>query len=148
MSDCIFSRKTGTYTKKGDHHKMRVIEPGHQYELFQLDTDENTKSQILTFVNREEGLEHAGTQIQEVLRVQIDMLNCLIDRTNHCDEARPWDGNAKIIQRMTESQRQMRLILLLFENRAHEQKIGKGLYKPEHEPVGTDGHFSVRQRSQ
>jgi hypothetical protein len=128
---------------------MRVLEPGHKYELSSFDTSDNTP-QYLTFVNREEGTEHEGTQTQEVTRAIIDMINCLIDRTNHCDSCLRWDGNDKIIKSFSEAQRQLRLTLLLHEQRALERKMDRDGMKPEDIQTGADGHWvvsDVRERS-
>ena len=86
---------------------MKVIEPGHVYELDTLDGATRTPMR-LTFVNRE-GTPHSGTQTQEVLRVIIDMLDALIDRTNHCDACLRWEGNDQIVKHMSEAQRRARL---------------------------------------
>lgn len=99
---------------------MRVLEPGHVYELTVLDGDEPV---ILRYVNRESGTEHSGTQTQEVLRTMIDALETTVDRTNHCDGCLPWLGNERIIKAMTEAQRQLRLALLYHEQRAMERKL-------------------------
>lgn len=117
---------------------MRVIEPGHVYELDTLDGEAPNR---LVFVNREPGTEHPGTQTQEVLRAAIDALEVLIDRTNHCDGCVRWEGNDRIVKAMSEAQRQMRLALLHHEARAMERKLDRGDLKPEAVPVGTDGHF-------
>lgn len=103
---------------------MKIIEPGHIYQLTHLDGAGTTK---LTFVNREEGTEHEGTQTQEVLRA-------LIDRTWHCHRCLPWDGNHKIVKHL-------QLALVLHEARALYRKAKKGLYIPEEVKVGVDGHF-------
>ena len=121
---------------------MKVIEPGHTYELRTLDGDGTP--QVLRFVNRED-TPHEGTQTQEVLRAEIDALDVLIDRTNHCDACLPWSGNERIIKAMSEAQRQLRLALLFHEQRALERKMQKDGWKPEHEPVATDGHFHVNE---
>jgi hypothetical protein len=119
---------------------MKVIEAGHVYELNVLD---GSTPMVLRFVNREAGTEHDGTQTQEVLRAIIDSLECLIDRTNHCDNCLPWEGNERIIKSMSEAQRQLRLSLLHHEQRALERKMVKG-WKPETAPTGEDGHLEVR----
>jgi hypothetical protein len=121
---------------------MKVIEPGHIYQLASLDGD--GEPQVLKFVNRETGTEHEGTQTQEVLRAEIDMLDVLIDRTNHCDGCLPWPGNERIIKAMSEAQRQMRLALLYHEQRALERKVERDGWKPEKAPVGSDGHLVVK----
>lgn len=125
---------------------MRVVEPGHVYDLTQLDGEGAPLR--LVFVNREEGDKHPGTQTQEVLRTIIDMLDCLVDRTNHCDSnprcAKPrWEGNDRIIKSMTEAQRQCRLAILYHEERVLEKRLDKGTFKPEEQPVGRDGHYDI-----
>lgn len=116
---------------------MRVIEPGHIYELDHLD---GTEKQRLVFINRETA-PHEGTQTQEVLRAQIDCLDALIDRTNHCDGCLRWEGNDRVVKAMAEAQRQMRLALLFHEQRAMERKFEKGQMLPERIPVKADGHY-------
>ena len=106
---------------------MKIIEPGHIYQLTHLDGVGTTK---LTFVNREEGTKHEGTQTQEVLRA-------LIDRTRHCHKCLPWHGNRSIVQ-------YLRLALALHEARALVRKVEKELYDPENILVGADGHFQLR----
>lgn len=119
---------------------MRVVEPGHVYELDQLDAD--GLRQLLTFVNREEE-PHPGTQTQEVLRAVVDVLECLIDRTNHCDACERWEGNDRIVKALSEAQRQARLALLVHEHRALERKLDRGRFRPEAAATAPDGHFPV-----
>ena len=119
---------------------MKVIEPGHIYQLAHLDGDND---QLLTFVNREAGTEHEGTQTQEVLRAVIDATECLVDRTNHCDDCLAWPGNKEIIKELTEAQRHYRRALLFHENRALERKIDKKGLQPEKIPTEQDGHWRV-----
>lgn len=107
---------------------MKVIEPGHIYQLQHLD---GSGAGLLVFVNRETGTEHEGTQTQDVLRV-------LIDRTQHCDGCLRWDGNDKIIHHL-------RMALALHEARALERKTEKGVLKPELVQTGDDGHFIVNE---
>lgn len=116
---------------------MKVLEPGHVYQLTTLDGDDPV---IIRFVNRED-TPHSGTQVQEVLRAQIDSLEALIDRTNHCDGCLPWIGNERVIKSMSEAQRQLRLALLYHEQRAMERKMEKEGFKPEQVIVDSDGHF-------
>lgn len=108
---------------------MRIIEPGHIYELNWLDCDAITDEDRLIFVNREEGTEHGGTQSQEVLRA-------LIDRTQHCDNCLRWEGNDEIIYHL-------RMALVLHEARALERKTQKGIIEPELISIGHDGHFEL-----
>lgn len=115
---------------------MKVIEPGHVYELDVLDGATEEK---MYFVNRE-GNPHRGTQTQEYIRCLLEMLEVLIDRTNHCDGCLRWEGNDQIVKHFSEAQRRLRLALLLHEQRALERKVDRGL-KPELIPTGEDGHF-------
>jgi hypothetical protein len=116
---------------------MRVLEPGHIYEL---DHQDGENKQTLTFVNRED-IPHEGTQTQEVLRSTIDVIGCLIDRTNHCDACLRWEGNDRIVKALSEAQRQMRLALLFHEQRVMERKMDKHGIMPDKQSVGLDGHF-------
>lgn len=118
---------------------MKVIEPGHIYEVQQLDGDGSPLR--LVFVRRDKEPYHEGTQIQEVLRVQIDILDTLCDRVNHCDDCLRWEGNDHILKHFTEAQRRLRLALLLFEQRALERKVDKQDFHPEQVKTGEDGHF-------
>src|SRR5215471_554231 len=112
---------------------MRVIEPGHIYEVQQLDG--NGEAGRIVFVNREAGDQHPGTQTQEILRVCVDMLSVLIDRTNHCDACLRWEGNDRIVKAMSEAQRQMRLSILFHEQRVLERRYAQGKFDPAAAPV-------------
>lgn len=118
---------------------MKVVEPGHIYELNALDGDGTPH--LFIFVNREAGDQHPGIQTQEVLRMEIDMLDVLMDRTNHCDGCMPWEGNARIVKHMAEAQRQMRLAILEHEHRANQRHMDKDGIMPEKIALGPDGHF-------
>jgi hypothetical protein len=120
---------------------MQVIEPGHVYLLENLDG--NPRQQLLYFVNREGKDSHVGTQTQEALRMTIDVMEVLIDRTNHCDGCLRWEGNDRIIKALSEAQRQMRLALLIHEERALERKLERGTLRPEVCSVAQDGHFKI-----
>jgi len=110
---------------------MKIVEPGHVYELNTLD-GENKEAETLRFVNREKGTEHPGTQTQEVLRA-------LIDRTMHCDNCRRWAGNDKIIHHL-------RMALALHEARAIERKAEKGIVDAERVMTNDrDGHFMITE---
>lgn len=110
---------------------MEIVEPGHIYKLSSLDGD---LEQLLTFVAREpqNGRVHPGTQTQDVLR-------CLIDRTQHCDNCLRWEGNDLIIEHL-------RMALVLHEARALLRKTEKGYIKPEKITTGEDGHFLLMER--
>lgn len=76
---------------------MRVIDPGHIYEVDVLDgISQPTFRQIITFVKREgKGYPgnvgyHPGTNLQEMWRSDIDRLKYL-------NRQIPWDGNNLII---------------------------------------------------
>lgn len=110
---------------------MKILERGHVYSLNVLDQkDGNTLDVvdvILTFVNREPGTEHPGTQTQECIRA-------LIDRTRHCDNCLRWPGNDLIIWHLQQA-------LVLHEARALGRKAAKGYFRPEAIETGKDGHF-------
>ena len=109
---------------------MHIIEAGHVYQLSFLDGPPKVPgADILTFVNRERGTEHSGTQTQDVIR-------CLIDRTQHCDRCLRWAGNDEIVQHL-------RLALVLHEARALGRKTEKGIILPENILTGEDGHFRI-----
>lgn len=111
---------------------MKILEPGHIYELQNFDsTDSSNGTQLLVFVNREKNTEHAGTQTQEVLRA-------LIDRTIHCDNCLRWPGNDQIIYHL-------RMALVLHEARALERSVQKDRLLPELVQSSlSDGHFELR----
>jgi len=119
---------------------MRVIEPGHIYELEWLDgpasetwgvamRDLGLNTLIFVGREREKGIEHPGTQCQEVIRA-------LIDRVQHCDAQLRWEGNDQIVE-------YLRKALVLFEARALIRKTEKGILLPEQVATGLDGHFQL-----
>ena len=111
---------------------MRVVEPGHIYELGCVDKISDEDIEILRFVNREPGHEHPGTQTQEVTRA-------LIDRTMHCDNCLRWPLNDMIIHHY-------RMALVLHEMRALERKVEKGIIQPENMIISPeDGHFTLQK---
>lgn len=103
---------------------MKIVVPGHVYELDHLDGDCTT---IIHFVNRETTHGSEGIQNQEVLRA-------LIDRVQHCDRRLAWQGNQKILHHL-------RMALVLHEARALERKTENGSLKPENVATNFDGHF-------
>ncbi len=127
---------------------MKIIEPGHVYQLRLLDEnmafpDARYKppaelysvcdQDLLVFVNREEGHEHAGYLTQ-------DVICALIDRTQHCDACLRWEGNDKIVHHL-------RMALALHEARALERKVERGELQPELVSVDNDGHWPVREQA-
>jgi hypothetical protein len=139
---------------------MKIIEPGHIYQLHHLD---GSGSSLLTFVNREKGTEHEGTQTQEVLRAAIDkalhdandmneVTEALVDRTKHCDDCLRWEGNDKIVDALNRAAvsyaaavQNLRMALVLHEARALERKTEKGQLEPEKVATGSDGHYTLKE---
>lgn len=118
---------------------MKIIEPGHIYELNWLDCKPQSSNDLdkpwmrnganqLIFVNREK-TPHPGAQTQEVIRA-------LINRTQHCDNCLRWEGNDLIIHHL-------RMALVLHEARALGRKTEKGYIKPELIITDADGHFKL-----
>lgn len=108
---------------------MKVIVPGHQYELDNL---KDPGSQKLVFKNdgiEVPGLTHSGTYNQEVIRA-------LIDRIQTLDRQVRWNGNDEIIYHL-------RSALVLHEARALIRKTEKGEINPESIEVDSDGHFKL-----
>jgi hypothetical protein len=103
---------------------MKIVIPGHLYELDHLDGEAKEK---LQFVDRDHGRDAEGTFNQEVLRV-------LIDRVKFLNSEKTWEGNAQILYHL-------RMALVLHETRALCRKVEKGKLQPESLPVGNDGHF-------
>lgn len=107
---------------------MRVIYPGHTFELDELDGD---GKQILQFVQREPYHDpKPGVLTQEVIRA-------LIARNQELDDETPWEGNEKI-------RYHLRMALLLHEFRAMERDVLKGTLKPERVKVDKRGHFDLQ----
>jgi hypothetical protein len=109
---------------------MRVLQRGHIYEIDQRSGIQHGMSGVkaeIRYVNREPGMEHDGTTTQELLRV-------IIDRTHYCHNCLPHRVNEQIIFHM-------RMALALHEARALEQQVLKGELRPEHVPLGSNGHF-------
>lgn len=108
---------------------MIVVEPGHTYALKYLDAEKHVE---LVFVRRDRGdLNHPGTTSQEVLQA-------LIDRVKYCDGQLPHVNNTKIIDHL-------RMAFVLFEARALERKVEKGLLEPEYVSLNEDGHFLIEE---
>lgn len=100
---------------------MKVLVPGHQYDLEYLDGD---GSRWIQFVDRGHGRDCPGTTCQEVLRA-------LIDRVKFLDAELPWQGNALILDNL-------RHALTLFEVRAFLRRTGN----PENIPTDPEnGHW-------
>lgn len=108
---------------------MRIIDPGHKYEVNYLDGNDNIDT--ITFVKRgHPGKNHPGTTNQELLRV-------LIDRIKFLNTEIPWRGNEEILF-------YLRKALILHECRALERKIEKRQLFPEMIITDReDGHISL-----
>lgn len=109
---------------------MRVVVPGHLYELDHLD---GGRKQRLQFVDRGHGRDQEGTVNQEVIRA-------LIDRVKFLDSEKPWPLNEQIL-------RHLRMALTLHEARAMCRKVEKGGIRPEEVAIGNDGHFAFSAKS-
>ena len=108
---------------------MRELYKGHRYELDHLD---GKAKSVLQFVQRgplHEACE--GVTNQEVVRAIISRIKCL-------DSERPWSGNKDILYHL-------RMVILLHESRATEQKIERHSEEVEYYSLGVDGHFEVGQ---
>lgn len=104
---------------------MRVLEPGHLYELDHLDGGGKTLLQFVSRAPLHQPVE--GVINQEVLRALIDRVQLL-----HAEV--PWAGNDEILHHL-------RMALALHEARAMLRHVEKGHILPEVLPVGGDGHF-------
>lgn len=117
---------------------MRVIDPGHSYELDVYDSDHTSKPVSLRFMKREGAGyprnvgTNSGTNCQEVLRV-------LINRVKYLDNQVPAPENLIILN-------SLRAALIAFETRAARRHNNRPLrmgFLPENErhcPVC--GHMS------
>lgn len=106
---------------------MKVIEPGHVYDLDDLKSDTTTRFQFHMDPDIHEGKALNGPSCQELTRV-------LIDRVNHLDMEKPWFGNEQIITHL-------RSVIALFESRAMMRKIENGELDIENVSLDTDGHI-------
>lgn len=107
---------------------MRVIKPGHRYEL------QNLKSPTLTILQfYQDGKIHGeavdGPSTQEVLRA-------CIERVKSLDGEKPYPRNAEAVAHL-------RAAILIFEIRALEIKVEQG-FEIEALPTGEDGHIQWR----
>lgn len=118
---------------------MRIIWPGHTYEVEEYDNpypQPDDKLQQIRFMHRvgdgypgNEGIEHSGTNSQELIRV-------LIDRTKYLHNQIPAAENRGIIENL-------RTALLLYELRAARRHGRELLWKElpiEFWPTYKDGH--------
>jgi hypothetical protein len=111
---------------------MRVVDPGHHYELERIDGGGYER---LVFVKRRNLYNkdsYAGTNCQDVIRA-------LIDRVQFLDNQEPHRNNPVIIKHL-------RLALTGFETRALEKRVEKGHIIPEEVPFSQiDGHWDLKE---
>lgn len=113
---------------------MRVLDPGHTYLLAQLDA--MGEEQELVFVKRiveadPDREEYPGTTCQEVIAA-------LIDRVQFVHNEKQHHNNIKILHHL-------RMAYILFETRALERKVEKGVLRPEELDTDPhDGHIRLK----
>lgn len=108
---------------------MKVIKPGHRYELANLKTPGASTLQFYQD-GRIHGETVDGPSTQEVLRA-------CIERVQSLDAEKPWSRNEEITAHL-------RRAILLFEIRALERKVERG-FAIERLPTGEDGHIQWRE---
>lgn len=108
---------------------MKVINPGHYYELANIKIKGKTNLSFYQDPVINGGAVSCGTNCQEVIRV-------LIDRVKFLDSQKPWAGNDEIINHLRQA-------LALFECRAIVRKVETGEYDIESFPTGLDGHILI-----
>jgi hypothetical protein len=106
---------------------MRVIDPGHLYELDNLKDAGKTLLRFSKDPALHNGNGYAGVTCQEVIR-------SLIDRVQTLNNERHWAGNADIIHAL-------RHALAGFEARALIRRVEKEGLAIERLPVADDGHL-------
>ena len=152
---------------------MRVIDDGHVYELNNLESE---GTQRVVFIKRSSGaithaFEHAGTNSQELLRVTLDCVDVLENRTVYLHEVKEAIENDDCLHYLAEARENLRKALLCYEARAFRRKqdqvnqtehahvsfserdkdlpfdhLGFKGEEPigiEHLPVGPDGHIKI-----
>lgn len=106
---------------------MKIIYPGHRFELDHLDGSEKS---ILQFVQRGPFHEaREGVTNQEVIRA-------VISRVQTLNMEVAWSGNDQIIKHL-------RSVIVLHEMRAMLRHVEKHDQQVERIVLGEDGHFRV-----
>lgn len=133
---------------------MRVFDPGHCYELDQLDEGHDEWRQLLHFVKRvgpgypgNEAPAHAGTTIQEVLRALIDRLKYVREQSALQQDTLSYGLDFRCIKHLRE-------VLWILEERA-ARRHGRpwpcvGANAPEIENIPTCegcGHIGCEERA-
>lgn len=111
---------------------MRVLDPGHRYELDNLESDTTTVLQFMKDPALHDGEGYSGPSCQEVLRA-------IIDRVQTLDKERQWPGNTTIIY-------DLRHALAGFEARAILRRVEKDGLEIENVPLAADGHLKLAER--
>ena len=130
---------------------MKVIEPGHVYEVMNL---EHPGTQLLTFVKRSSkaidygNTEHPGTNSQEVMRVVIDVLEGLVERTLFLDDVIPCDETPTAATRLENAIQEVCGAFYEYEARAwrrKQEKLNKEAGKHSEQDVNAhrDGYNDV-----
>jgi hypothetical protein len=105
---------------------MKVIDPGHSYELDCLKEEGTVPFQFYKDPEIHGGIGHPGPSTQEAIRI-------CIERVQTMNIEMPWKGNEKIIFHL-------RMALVGFEIRALERAVEKN--EPvELWPVNAQGHL-------
>lgn len=111
---------------------MKIIEPGHIYEVENVD---GTGTQRIQFVKRRGSDAELLPNDQRVEGIQSqELLRVLIDRTFYLHREQPWRENVQIIHHLRDA-------LRLYESRAARRSIEK-LSMPERRDFCRNcGHF-------
>lgn len=108
---------------------MRVLDPGHRYELDNLESDTKTEIQFMKDPKLHNGDGYNGPTCQEYLRA-------IIDRVQTLDSERHWAGNDDIIFHC-------RMAIAGFEARAITRHVEKEGLAIERLPLAPDGHIQL-----
>jgi hypothetical protein len=103
------------------------LDPGHRYELDNLESDTKTILQFMKDPKLHGGDGADGPTCQEVLRA-------VIDRVQELDRERPWEGNATIVY-------DLRHAIAGFEARALLRRVEKEGLEIERALLAADGHL-------
>ena len=108
---------------------MKVLDPGHRYELDNLESDTKTVLQFMKDPLLHNGDGADGPTCQEVLRA-------IIDRVQTLNAEKNWPGNDQIIF-------DLRHAIAGFEARALLRRVEKDNMPIERLPVASDGHIII-----
>jgi hypothetical protein len=106
---------------------MRVLDPGHSYELDHLESEGTTILRFRKDPALHNGVGYPGPSCQEVLRA-------IIDRVQELDREKPHPVNEGIIY-------DLRHAIAGFEARAMIRRVEKDNLAIERQPVAADGHL-------